>query len=88
MRALSKMGSAFLCCTASCAITTYLLQNQKFLGEICVNPNLPELEKQQKYQENLLDIPIINYAMGKLKNTQYYDLNMNRILELEESKNN
>jgi antitoxin component YwqK of YwqJK toxin-antitoxin module len=64
------------------------LEKKKYLGEICMNPNLPDLKEQQEYQENLLDITIINYVMGKLKNTQYYDLNMNRILELEESKNN
>ncbi|MFK7784367.1 MAG: hypothetical protein AB8B56_04575 [Crocinitomicaceae bacterium] len=63
------------------------LEKKKYLGEICMNPNLSDLKEQQEYQENLLDITIINYAMGKLKNTQYYDLNMNRILELEESKN-
>lgn len=62
------------------------LAKKKYLGEICMNPNLPDLEKQQKYQENLLDITIINYVMGKLKNTQFYDVNMNKILEMEESK--
>ena len=51
-----------------------------------MNPNLPDLEKQQKYQENLLDITILNYMMGRLMNTQYYDVNMNRVLEIEESK--
>lgn len=62
------------------------LAKKKYLGEICMNPNLPDLEKQQKYQENLLDITIINYVMGKLMNTQFYDVNMNKILEIEESK--
>lgn len=64
------------------------LEKKKYLGEICMNPNLPDLEEQQEYQENLLDITIINYAMGKLKSTQYYDLDMNRVMEIEESKNN
>ena len=64
------------------------LEKKKYLGEICMNPNLPDLEEQQEYQENLLDITIINYVMGKLKNTQYYDLDMNRVMEIEESKNN
>ena len=62
------------------------LAKKKYLGEICMNPNLPDLEKQQKYQENLLDITIINYMMGKLMNTQYYDVDMNRVMEIEESK--
>ncbi|MDG1331641.1 MAG: hypothetical protein P8P74_04880 [Crocinitomicaceae bacterium] len=64
------------------------LEKKKYLGEICMNPNLPNIEEQQEYQENLLDITIINYVMGKLKNTQYYDLDMNRVMEIEESKNN
>lgn len=64
------------------------LEKKKYLGEICMNPNLANLEEQQEYQENLLDITIINYVMGKLKSTQYYDLNMNRVMEIEESKNN
>lgn len=62
------------------------LAKKKYLGEICMNPNLPDLEKQQKYQENLLDITILNYMMGRLMSTQYYDVNMNRVLEIEESK--
>lgn len=62
------------------------LAKKKYLGEICMNPNLPDLEKQQKYQENLLDITIINYMMGRLMNTQYYDVNMNRVIELEENR--
>lgn len=63
------------------------LAKKKYLGEICMNPNLPDLEKEQEYQENLLDITIINYRMGKLMNTQFYDINMNRIIEKEEATN-
>lgn len=62
------------------------LAKKKYLGEICMNPNLDNLEEMQKYQENLLDITIINYMMGKVKNVQYYDVNMNRVQELEESR--
>jgi antitoxin component YwqK of YwqJK toxin-antitoxin module len=63
------------------------LAKKKYLGEICMNPNLYDLEEKQKYQENLLDVTIINYMMGKLKNTQFYDVNMNRVMEIEDSKN-
>ena len=54
------------------------LAKKKYLGEICLNPNLPDLEEEQKYRENLLDITIINYHLGKAKNRQYYDLDLNR----------
>lgn len=62
------------------------LAKKKYLGEICMNPNLEDLEEKQHYQENLLDITIINYMMGVVKNKQYYDVNMNRVLELEENR--
>ena len=52
---------------------------------LSLNPDLPNLEKEQKYQENLLDITIKNYRVGKLLSSQYFDVNMNRVLELEES---
>ena len=62
------------------------LSKKKYLGEICMNPDLPNLEKEQKYQENLLDITIINYAMGKTISKQFFDVNMNRVKELKNSE--
>lgn len=53
------------------------LGKKKYLGEICLNPDLPDLEKEMEYRENLLDVMIINYHMGKALNKQFYDLNLN-----------
>jgi antitoxin component YwqK of YwqJK toxin-antitoxin module len=63
------------------------LSKKKYLGEICMNPNMPNLEKEKKYQENLLNVTIINYNMGLEQNMQFYDLDMNRLVEFEESRN-
>ncbi|MFT5777634.1 MAG: hypothetical protein ACI837_000582, partial [Crocinitomicaceae bacterium] len=62
------------------------LSKKKYLGEICMNPNLPNLEREIKYQENLLNITIINYKLGLEQNQQFYDVDMNRIVEMEESR--
>ncbi len=53
------------------------LSKSKYLGDICMNPNLPDLEEQMKYQEKVLDIYIRHFKMGKLLNSEYYDLNLN-----------
>ncbi|MEY3198861.1 MAG: hypothetical protein RJA13_819, partial [Bacteroidota bacterium] len=53
------------------------LSKTKYLGDICLNPNLPNLEEEIKYRENLLDIVITNYKMGKSLNKEFYDVNMN-----------
>ena len=53
------------------------LSKTNYLGDICLNPNLPDLEKQLEYQENLLDISIRYFKLGKIINTEYYDINMN-----------
>jgi uncharacterized protein len=60
------------------------LSKTKYLGDICLNPNLPDLEDEIKYRENLLDIKITNYSLGKSLNTQYYDINMNQFIDAEE----
>lgn len=62
------------------------LSKTKYLGDICLNPNLPDLEKEIKYRENLLDIVITNFKMGKALNKQYYDINMNRFEDVEEDE--
>lgn len=62
------------------------LSKTKYLGDICLNPNLPDVEKEMKYRENLLDIKITNYKMGKALNTQFYDINMNRFIDNEEEE--
>lgn len=57
------------------------LSKTKYLGDICLNPNMPNLEEEMKYRENLLDITIINYKLGKTLNSQYYDVDMNQFVE-------
>lgn len=59
------------------------LSKTKYLGDICLNPNMPNLEEEIKYRENLLDITIINYHLGKVLNSQYYDLDMNQFIDEE-----
>lgn len=60
------------------------LEKKKYLGEICLNPNLPDLEAEQKYRENLLDVTIITYYLGQTKSKQFFDLNLNKYSDLIE----
>jgi antitoxin component YwqK of YwqJK toxin-antitoxin module len=60
------------------------LSKTKYLGDICLNPNLPDLEEEIKYREKLLDIIITNYKLGKALNKEFYDVNMNDFEEEEE----
>ena len=53
------------------------LSKTKYLGDICLNPNMPDLENEIRYREKLLDIVITNYRMGKALNKEFYDVNMN-----------
>ncbi len=62
------------------------LSKTKYLGDICLNPNLPDLEDEIRYRENLLDITITNYQLGKALNRQYYDVDMNHFKTLEEDE--
>lgn len=62
------------------------LSKTKYLGDICLNPNLPDLEKEIKYRENLLDIVIVNYKLGKSLNRQYYDVDMNQFRDVEDEE--
>lgn len=57
------------------------LSKTKYLGDICLNPNMPNLEEEIKYREKLLDIMITNYKMGKALNKEFYDVNMNNFEE-------
>jgi antitoxin component YwqK of YwqJK toxin-antitoxin module len=57
------------------------LSKTKYLGDICLNPNLPNLEDEIKYREKLLDIVITNYHMGKALNKEFYDVNLNNYEE-------
>lgn len=53
------------------------LSKTKYLGEICLNPNMPDIEEEIKYRENMLDIEIIYYRLGKSFHTEMYDIDMN-----------
>ena len=53
------------------------LSKTKYLGEICLNPNMPDIEEEIKWRENMLDIEIIYYKLGKSLHREYYDVNMN-----------
>ena len=53
------------------------LSKTKYLGDICMNPNLPDLEDRMKYQEKLLDIYVRHFRMGKILQSEYYGLNLN-----------
>ncbi|GAB5417372.1 MAG: hypothetical protein Crog4KO_29540 [Crocinitomicaceae bacterium] len=60
------------------------LSKTKYLGDICLNPNMPDVEETMRFRENFLDIQIINYRLGRQKGSEYYDINMNRFIEYEE----
>lgn len=60
------------------------LSKTKYLGDICLNPNMPDLEEELRYRENFLDIQVINYKMGRELQKEYYDINMNRFVEYDE----
>jgi len=53
------------------------LGNVKNMGEICLNPNLDNLEEIIAYQEKLLDISVIYYQSGVVLKREYYGINMN-----------
>jgi uncharacterized protein len=60
------------------------LSKTKYLGDICLNPNLPDFEDEVSYRENLLNVVITSYKLGSATSRQYYDINMNRFIEEEE----
>lgn len=62
------------------------LSKTKYLGEICLNPNMPDLEEELRYRENFLDVQVINYKMGRELQKEYYDINMNRFIQYDEDE--
>lgn len=60
------------------------LEKKKYLGEICLNPNIFDLEAEKEYRENLLDVTIITYHLGQAQSRQFYDLNLNQFSDLIE----
>ncbi len=53
------------------------LSNVKNMSEICLNPNLDNLDEIIAYQEKLLDISVVYYRMGKIIKSEYYGINRN-----------
>lgn len=53
------------------------LSQVKYMGDICLNPNLTNLEEILSYQEKLLDISVVYYQMTVVKKREYYGVNMN-----------
>lgn len=62
------------------------LSKTKYLGDICLNPNLPDIEEEIKYREKLLDIVITNYKLGKAVSQEFYDVNLNEYSDEELSE--
>lgn len=62
------------------------LSKTKYLGDICLNPNMPDLEDELRFRENFIDIQVINYKFGKALHKEYYDINMNEFVEFDEEK--
>lgn len=60
------------------------LSNFKNMGEICLNPNLENLEEIMAYQEKLLDVSVVYYHMGKIVKREYYGINRNNTEAPEE----
>lgn len=60
------------------------LSKTKYLGDICLNPNMPDVEEELRFRENFLDIQVINYRLGSEKNREYYDINMNEFIEYDD----
>lgn len=53
------------------------LGSVKNMSDICLNPNLENLDAILSYQEKLLDVSVITYRMGKELKRKYYGINMN-----------
>ncbi len=53
------------------------LGSVKNMSEICLNPNLENLDAILNYQEKLLDVSVITYQIGKELKRKYYGINMN-----------
>jgi antitoxin component YwqK of YwqJK toxin-antitoxin module len=54
------------------------LSKTKYLGDICMNPNLPDLEERMAQQEKKLDIYIRYFKLGKVLKSEYYGLDLNK----------
>lgn len=62
------------------------LSKTKYLGDICMNPNLPDLEERMAKQEKKLDIYIRYFKLGKVLKSEYYDLDLNKYEPVEKKR--
>jgi antitoxin component YwqK of YwqJK toxin-antitoxin module len=53
------------------------LSKTNFMGDICLNPNLPNLEEKLAKEAKHLDVTIVIYLMGKAKDSSYYEMDLN-----------
>jgi antitoxin component YwqK of YwqJK toxin-antitoxin module len=53
------------------------LSKSKYIGDICLDPNLPNLEEEISRREKELEINIINYVLGKSVSYESYDWDLN-----------
>jgi antitoxin component YwqK of YwqJK toxin-antitoxin module len=62
------------------------LSKSKYIGDICLDPNLPNLEEELTRREKELEIKVINYNLGKVINSQNYDWDLNEVDPLFEEE--
>ena len=53
------------------------LSKTNFMGDICLNPNLPNLEEKLAKEAKHLDVTVVIYLMGKAKDSSYYEMDLN-----------
>jgi antitoxin component YwqK of YwqJK toxin-antitoxin module len=53
------------------------LSKSKYIGDICLDPNLPNLDEEISRREKELEINIINYVLGKSVSYESYDWDLN-----------
>ena len=53
------------------------LSKSKYIGDICLDPNLPNLEEEISRREKELEISVINYAFGKAVSSENYGWDLN-----------
>jgi antitoxin component YwqK of YwqJK toxin-antitoxin module len=55
------------------------LSKSKYIGDICLDPNLPNLEEEISRREKELEIEVINYALGKAVSSENYGWDLNEV---------
>lgn len=55
------------------------LGKSKFMGDICLNPNLPNVEEILKEKESQLDIKVVIYKFGQFISEQSYFIDLKKL---------